>query len=195
MAKNATSKEISLHKLHKIIAKRLAKQIPESCKLLVDYACGGSQRLPLFLDKPKSRKTTCCNVDMLVLQNHTIRVIIEIEETDIKPTQVCGKFLTSVLGLYFIHKCCDTHIVEKSSDGVLFLQVVYTPNRGMKSVKYKQLNLIENRIQKILPLNRVTHYKLLQVKSKDNHYRISTAVNCVKNYCANKMFADPSPQS
>lgn len=91
-----------IHPLHKKIAEKIESVIvPRS--LIRDEACGGKQRVPLFYDTKKSRETEYCNVDLLVLKENKIKVIIEIEESNVKPTQVCGKFLTSALSRYYIH--------------------------------------------------------------------------------------------
>ena len=71
-------------------------------KIVKDPACCREdetdlQHIPLFSTDQKSRHTRYCCVDMLILQKGEIRGIIEIEEADIKPTQICGKFLTSAL--------------------------------------------------------------------------------------------------
>ena len=57
--------------------------------------------MPLFFQGPKSRETTFCNADMILLKNGRVKVIFEIEETNIKPTQVFGKFLTSALSKFY----------------------------------------------------------------------------------------------
>jgi len=79
-----------VHPLHKEIADRLDNILPSN-SLVKDEACGGDQRIPLFYDKEKSRATEYCNVDMLVLKENRVRAIIEIEESNVKPTQICGK--------------------------------------------------------------------------------------------------------
>jgi hypothetical protein len=43
------------------------------------------------------------SVDLLILCNRKIRVIVEIEEADLTPTQIAGKFLTSALASHFNH--------------------------------------------------------------------------------------------
>jgi len=70
--------------------------------LLRDKACGGNQHIPLFCTSEKSRETEYCNVDMMILKNDKIKVIVEIEESNVKPTQICGKLLTSALSRFFI---------------------------------------------------------------------------------------------
>ena len=85
------------HPLHKEIGHRLYVTFGKN--VLRDPACGGSHKLPLFYDEPKSRETQLCNADIIIIsrnQESKVKVIMEIEETNLKPTQIFGKFLTSV---------------------------------------------------------------------------------------------------
>ena len=62
---------------------------------------------------------------LLVLKGNKVRLIVEIEESDVKPTQVCGKFLCSALSRYYIHEAEGNTPVEMSAN-VAFIQVVDT---------------------------------------------------------------------
>ena len=90
--------------MHVSIGDLIENSLGERAQLVRDQACGGNQQIPLFCSNEKSNKTEYCNVDLLVIQDGKIRVIIEIEESDVKPTQICGKFLTSALARYYIHE-------------------------------------------------------------------------------------------
>jgi hypothetical protein len=150
-----------VHPLHKEIAGQLESTLsPDS--LIKDEACGGDQRIPLFYDKEKSRATEYCNVDMLVLRENKVRAIIEIEESNVKPTQICGKFLTSALARYYIHENKENAPVEMS-DSIAFIQIVDTSKLKKNSAKPKQWKAIERSIQSILPLrnSRITSYMLV----------------------------------
>ena len=113
-----------VHPLHKEIADKLESIFPPN-SLVKDEACGGNQRIPLFYDKEKSRETEYCNVDLLVLKENKIKAIIEIEESNVKPTQICGKFLTSALARYYIHENKENEPVEMYNC-VAFIQIVDT---------------------------------------------------------------------
>jgi len=111
------------HPLHKIVGECIGSHKFPNCKIIKDPACGGKQNIPLFCSEDKSNKTEYCNVDLLILKNNKIRVIIEIEEADITPTQICGKFLTSALSSYFIHES-ENNIPIGMSDSVSFIQIL-----------------------------------------------------------------------
>ena len=131
--------------------------------LFLDSACGGKQHIPLFYSSKKSRASEFCNVDGLVLKDGMIKIIIEIEESNVKPTQICGKFLTSALAKYYIHESRGDKPVEMGGK-VFFIQVLDTS----KLVKYKTKKLdqwkkLETAINNIMPLknSRITAYKIL----------------------------------
>ena len=114
--------------------------------LLKDQACGGNQHIPLFCTPVKSRETEYCNVDLMVLKGNKIKVILEIEESNVKPTQVCGKFLTSALSHYFVHESQSNKPVEMDSS-VTLIQIVDSSKLDVKTKKIKQWNLIEKSIK------------------------------------------------
>jgi hypothetical protein len=90
-------------------------------------------------------------------------MIVEIEESNVKPTQVCGKFLTSALAKCFMHESKGNKPVEMA-DSVVFIQIVDTSKlvRG-RTAKFKQWKALEDSINKLLPVgdSRIRKYKLL----------------------------------
>ena len=156
-----------VHPLHKEIADQLQSILPYN-NLIRDEACGGDQRIPPFYDKEKSRATEYCNVDMLVLKQNKVRAIIEIEESNVKPTQIRGKFLTSALARYYIHENKENALVEMG-DSVAFIQIVDASKLKKNSAKPKQWRAIEKSIQSILPLrnSKITSYVLVTKEELD----------------------------
>ncbi|MBN1663634.1 MAG: hypothetical protein JW943_08540 [Deltaproteobacteria bacterium] len=83
------------HPLHEKIGNLIDlafKDYPD-LKIVKDPACCRTdemylQQIPLFRTDKKSRHTRYCCVDILILKKGKIRGIIEIEEANIKPTQV-----------------------------------------------------------------------------------------------------------
>jgi len=148
------------HPLHKIIGECINSNEFLNCKIIKDPACGGQQNVPLFCSKDKSKETEYCNVDLLMIKDNKIRVIIEIEETDVKPTQICGKFLTSAFSYYYIHDS-ENNTPIGMSDSVLFIQILNTSQLKEKTSKIKQWRNLEKSIKNILPINKIRKYKLL----------------------------------
>jgi hypothetical protein len=153
------------HQLHKIIGDCIKGTEFPDCKIITDPACGGQHNVPLFCSDVKSNETEYCNVDLLVIKDNKIRVIIEIEETDVKPTQICGKFLTSALSSYYIHDSENTPI--GMSDSVLFIQILDTSQLKEKTSKIKQWKNLEKSIKNLLPFKKIKKYKLLHGNGSD----------------------------
>jgi hypothetical protein len=155
--------------MHVAIGNAFEKILPKSCRLIRDEACGGKQRIPLFSTLEKSRKTEFCNVDLLVLKANKIKIIVEIEESNVKPTQICGKFLTSALAQCYIHESGKNKPIEMD-DSVTFIQIVDTSKLVKdKTAKFNQWKGLEKSINRILPLkdSRITTYKLFYGSESD----------------------------
>jgi len=174
------------HQLHKIIGKIIKENFKsEGLQVLLDRACRGEQNLPLFSSRTKSRATEMCNVDILIMKNGKIKVIFEIEESDVKPTQICGKFLTSALSSYYIDKEDNKYPMDNS---VLFIQILDTSKLNVdKTSKLKQWAHIEESIQKniLVKESRIQKYKLFSYNKKKFTEKTKEAqelVNFTKKY-------------
>lgn len=149
------------HQLHRLIGKIIKENFSsEEFEVLLDRACGGEQNIPLFSTRKKSRATEICDVDILIMKNGKIKVIFEIEESNVKPTQICGKFLTSALSSYYIDKKNKVFPMDNS---VLFIQILDTSklNEDKTSKLIKWAN-VEQAIKDILPIKdrNLDHYKI-----------------------------------
>ena len=151
--------------IHKKVGRAFQELVSKypNLTLLQDPACDGRQHIPLFCNPVKSRENEFCNVDMMVLKQDRIRLIIEIEESNVKPTQVCGKFLTSALAKYFIHNSKDNRPIEMD-ENVTFIQILDTSKLVKeKTKKILQWKLLETSINNVLPLKNsgITTYRIL----------------------------------
>ena len=150
------------HPLHKLIGDMIRESEFPNYTIIRDRACGGNQNIPLFCSPVKSNQTEYCNVDLLILKYNKIRVIIEIEETDITPSQICGKFLTSALSSYFIHSTRND-VPIGMGDSVSFIQILNTSElKGDKTAKFNQWKNIQDSIKEIVPIknSKIDDYKL-----------------------------------
>lgn len=147
------------HPLHDAIGHVLKSCVPAS-DLILDPACGGIQNIPLFFSDSRSRATEYCDVDALVLKDGRIKIIVEIDESNRKPTQVAGKFLTSAMATHYIHDSVGGPPVVKH-DSVWFLQVLSTSKLKVRSKKPAQLDNLRSSIQALLPIGQVEYYELL----------------------------------
>jgi hypothetical protein len=156
--------KISSNPLHHAIGDMLGSMLTDQkdIALLKDPACGGNQRIPLFCSKKRSRETEYCNVDLAIIKNNKVRVILEIEESNVKPTQVCGKFLTSALSHYYTHGSSNGKPLKLGSKAA-FIQILDNSKLKLDSRKVKQWTTLERSIQSMLPIkgSSITRYKLM----------------------------------
>lgn len=89
-------------------------------------------------------------------------MIIEIEEKDITPTKLCGKFLTLALSSYFIHES-ENSVAREMSDSVSFIQILNTGELKKTGAKPNQWKNLKKSITKALPIkgSKVGKYRLL----------------------------------
>jgi len=150
------------HPLHKVIGEIIRESEFPNCTVIKDPACGGKQNIPLFSIDKKSNKTEYCNVDLLILKDSRIRVIVEIEEVDVTPIQIFGKFLASALSRYFIHKTGEDEPIGMA-DSVSFIQILDVSRLIQnKTAKFSQWKNIEESIRNIVPVrdSRIKHCKI-----------------------------------
>lgn len=170
------------HPLHQAIGRLLdgvRRSLPEerraACVLIKDPACVSGpapdyvrvpQNIPLFCSTEKGNDTEYCNVDALVLLDGKIKVIVEIEESALGPTQVFGKFLWSATARYYIHDADGGGAVAKA-DEVAFVQVMDTSDLKPRSSKRDQWRNIEASIRSLPTLGSIRHYHLLHGDEND----------------------------
>jgi len=156
------------HPLHKAIGRIVTGNLLPEYEVLKDPACGGKQNIPLFCSNKKSQQTEYCNVDLLIVKSNKIKVIIEIEEANIKPTQICGKFFTSALSSCYIGEYNDNKPVGMD-DTVLFIQILDTSKLKEGTHKPKQWRNIEESITQIIPVgnSKIRKYSLFYGKATE----------------------------
>ena len=170
------------HPLHQAIAKCLEDKL-SSCEIIIGEDCGGNQKIPLYCTEEKSHETQYCQVDILILENNQIRVIIEIEESDIIPTQICGKFLTTALSSYYIHECKNNIAIEMSHS-TLFIQILDNSKLSDRTSKIDQGEQIEKSIKNILPVkgSKIKKYRLFYGNKSDfeEGNKCRELIDCIK---------------
>jgi hypothetical protein len=175
------------HPLHIAVGTRIAEADLSDCAVVRDPACGGSQNIPLFCDSKKSNSTEYCDVDIIILKDKRARVIIEIEEANVTPVQVCGKFLASALSSYFIHQKWGS---LEMGDSVLFIQTLDASKLRLdRTSKMVQWNRVEQSIRGIIPIkgSRICDYRLFQGTIEDftaNSERSKALVGKIQSFLA-----------
>jgi len=109
-----------------------------------------------------------CDVDIVIAVGREAKVMIEIEESNVKPNHVFGKFFASAFS-----DCYTTTGMKKPyppiANSTLFIQVLDSSKSKRKMVKQKQWERISESIQNVLPtfLPRKWEYRLFTWEYRD----------------------------
>ncbi len=173
------------HLLHKAIGDMFTGDLIPGYEILKDPACAyDGQNIPLFCSEKKSDQTEYCNVDLLIVKSNKIKVIIEIEEANIKPTQICGKFLTSALSSFYIHEN-KVRNTFKMDEKVLFIQILDTSKLKEGTNKIEQWRNIEKSINQIIPVrdSKIRKYSISYGEAKEfgvNGTKRKELIKCIQ---------------
>jgi len=179
-----------MHELHKAVGIGIAEADLPGCTVIRDRACGGNQNIPLFCCHEKSRKTEYCDVDLLIVKNNKVRVIVEIEEANITPIQICGKLLASALSSHFVHEKWGSPV--EMGDSVLFIQVLDTSKLKLdRTSKMEQWTRIEKSIWGFLPImgSGICCYRMFQGDTKGfapNGEKGKALLVCIQTFLAHE---------
>jgi hypothetical protein len=151
--------------LHKKIGCLLREKFQSgNTDVILDEACdnreSGKQQISLFAGDVKSRKSNLCKVDAMIVEGDSCKAVIEIEESNLDPTTVCGKYLTTALSSYYLRK--GEREIELKESGVFFLQVMDA--RELTEDKKEKLQTIAELINANL-CGCVKQYALLLVEN------------------------------
>ena len=177
--------------MNHVLHEKLAKSISESFssepgyKVMLDKACGGHRTLPLFMSKVKRRDTEICDVDILVVKDGKVKAIIEIEESDVKPNQICGKFLTSALASFYSN---GKGPLQDLNSPIAFIQVLDESKLKIdKTKKPGQWGNIEKAICRILPVgnSQINVYRIFGFNGSEDQYEKQAArlIGFLKGCC------------
>lgn len=166
---NQSKKSIGKHRFHEKIGKLIKDIIinyPEYKAFIAHNELGGG-RFTLFSspNQESSLKTRFCDVDILVVKDKEIKAVIEIEESNVKPNHIMGKYLASALST---HGKCEgnTYSMKEST---IFIQIIDSNILPFGSVKPSQWDNIEEEISKVaLKLDGIkSKYFLIYGNEKD----------------------------
>jgi len=155
------------HPFHKIIGDIFTDEnFPfEGIRILKDAACGGDHTLPLFCSDVRSYATRYTCVDLMIIKDQKIKVIMEIEESNVKPLHLFGKYLASAMV-----KC---YIYGREKIGmdisVVFVQILDNSRQKRKSARNEQWENVKMSIQSINPVkgSSIKEYKIFYGNQTD----------------------------
>jgi hypothetical protein len=132
-----------MHPLHILIGKIILGTAMEGCQVILGKDCGGEQNIQLFCNGQAVMATRFCSVDAIVLKDGQVKVIVEIEESDIRPVALSGKLTISAVARHFIHRSEDYPIAPHAS----FVQVIDTRKLSARSSKLAQCGNLKESIK------------------------------------------------
>jgi hypothetical protein len=149
-----------MYELHRAIGHVLRSIEYSDTEVLLDSACGGEGKLiRLYGGGLAGGDSALASVDAALVVNGEIRVVIEIEFSDVPPLYLCGKAFAAALS--------NHHVREKTriplGDRMMFIQVIQYLNeqplswpgdkvrrKGKKTSKLPQYVYLEREINKLL---------------------------------------------
>ncbi len=161
------------HPLHLKIGEKLESlfNLPHYI-LLIDPACGGHQYISLFINK-MNRENAMCKVDAMIVKDTNILAIIEIEESGLNPTKICGKYLAAALSKFYIHNGVKYSL---SKDTAFFQIIDISKLNKQNTSKKEQTKYIEKSIQSINSTGIIKNYSIDCIDGNDDEITLSKIV-------------------
>jgi hypothetical protein len=128
------------HPLHQIIGDALTVKFGDQLDtvVLLDRACGGIEHVQLFCSEPLTCASRLCKVDAAIAHCGEVKVVIEIEESNITPVQLGGKvFAPSLCRL-----CKGRSGVFPVGADLLFVQIIDVERLPGNSTKLDQCRML-----------------------------------------------------
>ena len=162
-----TNEKMSGHQFHKKIGEVISQNFGDF-SILRDNACGGKSLLALCYDLDRY-KSEFSEADMIILKDNRVKVIFEIEESNVTPTQVCGKILAAALSRYCYPDNKKANNERKDiDDSVLFVQILNKDKMSNLGNKAYQIVHLEKAINEAIQFSKIKKYKLYQFGMKDD---------------------------
>jgi hypothetical protein len=161
------------HPLHRLIGQILVDAVLPDCEIVRTADCGGDGTASLFSSGEWSDELKYAEVDMLLIteresKGRRVQVIIEIEESGLKPSNVLGKFLASAFSSHFIAR--QGTLPVEISDSTSFIQILDTSSLNIEgTAKISQWEHLEQALQAIVGTlgGKIARYKLFYGNSQD----------------------------
>lgn len=160
------------------ISRNISPELP-GLHLLMDPACGKEGRHISLFSMASGTRVRYCDVDILIATDAGARVIIEIEESNVKPVQIFGKFFASAFSdcYYEPEQSKPRPILEPA----LFIQVLDSTKLKAESKKAEQWACLGESIRSILPClrTRTWEYHMFFGESPERLKEVSEGIELV----------------
>ena len=136
------------HPLHLVIGDILGRLDIGDVLLSPECEYRGTRHVQLFCDKPFTSGCRLCKADAIIILNGEVKVIIEIEESQIAPVHLCGKAVATAL-------CSHAKVQSRLfpfGNAVLFVQIINSDKFQKEGSKRQSSKLPQcDNLQKRLP--------------------------------------------
>jgi len=105
----------------------------------------------MFISDKSENSTHFADADLIITQDRKVRVIIEIEESNINPNHIMGKFLGNALSPFYISKYESTTFEQSSCLFIQICDIKKLPDDSNKRTQFDQISL---GISSLLPSNK-----------------------------------------
>lgn len=145
-----------MYEIHKAIGDILRNLSISDAEVMLDSACGGTGQIRLYGVDSGCGSRCIAYVDAAIVLEKEIKVVIEIDFSNVRPVALCGKVLGTAISNHFKRK---KHRIPLS-DSMLFIQVVQHATDKPQSRKLEQCRYLEAEIGSCLVAakNRITQY-------------------------------------
>lgn len=127
------------HPLHRKVGECLKEleKLDGKYEVLLSSECGGQNDIPFYLEEGKTlSERNICNVDAVIIDrnNSQIVAVVEIEESNVSPVNLCGKLIATALA-----QCCIYRERSYCLRNLLLLHILKAPEKGVKKKQVENL--------------------------------------------------------
>jgi hypothetical protein len=151
--------------IHKAVGKILLDLSIPGTEVMLDSACGGPTTVPFYGLDHGEGSDHIVEVDAAIVFKNEIKVVVEIDASDLRPVALCGKVLATAISNHFRLGKVSIPL----SDSLLFIQVVQHSADKTNTSKLRQCKYMAREIKKCLVAakNRITEYSFHYATTED----------------------------
>ena len=154
-----------MYELHTAVGDFLRNSAFPGAEILLDQACGGPGQIRLYGDDVQGEARCMTYADAAILFAGEVKVIIEMDYSNVRPNAICGKLLSTAISAYY--KSGPQRV--PFSDSMLFVQVIQHATGDSQTHKVQQCRYLESEINRLLKAarSRIACYSIHYGKPED----------------------------
>jgi hypothetical protein len=148
--------ETAVTTLSKVIGDILCSLHEPDTEVILGTDCGGKERVTFYYADPPSNEPSYVWVDASIAVRNEIKIVVEIEQSNITPVQFCGKVLATAASKYYAGRR-GRYLL---ADSLLFIQIFLKKQTNENWSKRQRCLHLQNSIRELLPSDRtrITRY-------------------------------------